>query len=139
MVKAGMISACRGRRRHDGKAYSGKKMDEIARGGRYKGSTSWFETYATAVIASLSYLPHIAIRPVHAGDAVDKKMCVNGPLRHLGDRSNPLQDDKTPSRQCEIGQAGSGFPGGTVQRHGPLDLEWRRPPPAAGSRLCGHW
>ena len=59
-----------------GESYSGKKRDEIARGGRYKGGTSWFETYGTAVIASLSYLPHIGIRPVHKGDAVDK--CVRG-------------------------------------------------------------
>ena len=51
-------------------------MDEIAHGGRYKGIMSWFETYDTPVIASLSYLPHIVIRPVHAGDAVDK--CVKG-------------------------------------------------------------
>ena len=61
-----------------GESYSGKKRDEIARGGRYKGGTSWFETYGTAVIASLSYLPHIGIRPVHKGDAVDK--CVRGLL-----------------------------------------------------------
>ena len=67
------------------KAYSGKKRGEVARGGRSKGGTSWFETHATAVIASLPYLPHIGIRPVHAGDAVDK--CVRGMLedcRRLG-------------------------------------------------------
>ena len=60
------------------KPYSGKKRDEIARGGRSKGDASWFETYATAVIASLSYLPHIGIRLAHAGNAVDK--CVKGLL-----------------------------------------------------------
>ena len=58
------------------KPYSGKKRDEIARGGKSKGGTSWFETFATAVIASRPYLPHIGIRPVRAGDAVDK--CVQG-------------------------------------------------------------
>ena len=60
------------------KPYSGKKRDEIARGGKSKGGTSWFETFATAVIASRPYLPHIGIRPVHMGDAVDK--CVRGLL-----------------------------------------------------------
>lgn len=61
------------------KPYSGKKRDEIARGGKSKGGTSWFETFATAVIASRPYLPHIGIRPVRAGDAVDK--CVRGLLQ----------------------------------------------------------
>lgn len=48
--------------------YSGKKIEEIARGGRSKKGTSWFETYATAAIVSMPYLAHIAIKAVHKGD-----------------------------------------------------------------------
>ena len=61
-------------------AYHGKKADEIARGGPSKGGggTTRFETYATAVIASLSYLPHIWAGPAHNGDALNE--CVKGAL-----------------------------------------------------------
>ena len=59
-------------------AYHGKKADEIARGGPSNGITSRFETYATAVIASLSYLPHVWVGPVHKGDALCE--CVKGAL-----------------------------------------------------------
>ena len=60
--------------------YHGKKADEIARGGPSKGGggTTRFETYATAVIASLSYLPHVWVGPVHKGDALCE--CVKGAL-----------------------------------------------------------
>lgn len=61
--------------------YSGKKIDEIAHGGRSKNGTSWFETYATAAIVSLPYLPHIAIRAVHSGDL--PHVCVGDLLRKL--------------------------------------------------------
>lgn len=58
--------------------YLGKEHDKIARGGRSKGGATRFETYATAAIASLPYLPHIAIRPVHKGD--DLAACVRAML-----------------------------------------------------------
>lgn len=54
--------------------YLGKEHDKIARGGPSKGGATRFETYATAVIASLPYLPHIAVRPVRKGD--DLAACV---------------------------------------------------------------
>ena len=59
--------------------YHGKEADRIARGGPSKGGASRFETYATAVVASLPYLPHIWVGPVRKGEAVHK--CVGDMLR----------------------------------------------------------
>lgn len=52
--------------------YHGKEADRIARGGPSKGGASRFETYATAVVASLPYLPHIWVGPARKGEAVHK-------------------------------------------------------------------
>ena len=75
--------------------YLGKLVDKIARGGPSKGGTSMFETYATAAIASLPQLPHVAIKAVYKGDSMAD--CVEEMLekcRSLGIRVGMLLLDR---------------------------------------------
>ena len=50
--------------------YLGKLVNRLFGGGRRKGGTTRFESYMTAVVASLSYLPHTGIRVAGKGESM---------------------------------------------------------------------
>ena len=50
--------------------YLGTLINRLFGGGRRKGGTTRFETYMTAVVASLAYLPHTGIRVAGKGESM---------------------------------------------------------------------
>ena len=67
--------------------YLGKLVSRLFGGGRRKGGTTRFETYMTAVAASLSYLPHVGIRVAGKGESMaDGVASMIGDCRRAGIR-----------------------------------------------------
>ena len=72
---------------YHGIPYLGRLISRLFGGGRRKGGTTRFETYMTAVAASLSYLPHIGIRVAGKGEAMaDGVASMIGDCRNAGIR-----------------------------------------------------